>query len=282
MDHAYIEENGLVESYHRGLLDPEEEARFEEHFAGCPQCVEQLELARGFQRGLKAMAAEDLETAQRTRAAVAIGLFAWLARRGRAAQWGLALAALLVAAALPALWMTGGARQQAAERRALQARVASEEQSRRELAGRLAASEARLAQAKPAVPTMPTTPPRGLAAPLTNTPVFLLSLLRGDEGKPAAIDLSRTGDALALAVDVGAGAGAGFPSYRATILRGLRGDDTVFRQAGLKPNALEALMITFPASFFAPGDYRLKIEGIGADGAASAVGEYGFRVSGKP
>src|SRR5579872_3486150 len=128
MDHAYIEENGLVESYHRGLLDPEEEARFEEHFAECPQCVEQLELARGFQRGLKAMAAEDLETAQ---AAVAVGLFAWLARRGRTAQWGLALAALLVAAALPVFWMTGAARQQRAESRA---RLAAEEASRRELA----------------------------------------------------------------------------------------------------------------------------------------------------
>ncbi len=280
MDHAYIEENGLVESYHRGLLDPEEEARFEEHFAGCPQCVEQLELARGFQRGLKTMAAEDLETAQRTRAAVAIGLFAWLARRGRATQWGLALATLLVAAALPMIWMSGGARQQDAERRALQARVAAGEQSRRELAGRLAASEARLAQATtPTAPKPSPAPPRGLAAPLTNTPVFLLSLLRGDEGKPAAIDLARTGDALALAVDVGAGPGAGFSSYRATIRRG---GDTVFRQAGLKPNALEALMITFPASFFTPGDYRLKIEGIAADGTASAVGEYGFQVLGKP
>ncbi len=282
MDHAYIEENGLVESYHRGLLDPEEEARFEEHFAGCPQCVEQLELARGFQRGLKAMAAEDLERTAQMQTAVALGLFAWLARRGRAAQWGIALAALLLAAALPAFWIAAGTYRQDAERRALQARVAAGEQSRRELAGRLAASEARLAQA--AKPAAPTEPPRGLAAPLTNTPVFLLSLLRGDEAKPAAIDLAQTGDALALAVDVGAspGAGAGFSSYRATILRGPRGNDTVFRQAGLHPNALEALMITFPASFFTAGDYRLRIEGIGADGAASAVGEYGFKVSGKP
>jgi len=72
---------------------------------------------------------------------------------------------------------------------------------------------------------------------------------------------------------------AGFPSYRATIRRG---GDTVFRQGGLKPNALEALMITFPATFFTPGDYRLKIEGIAADGTASAVGEYGFQVLGKP
>jgi hypothetical protein len=157
----------------------------------------------------------------------------------------------------------------------LQARIAAQEQSRRELAGRLAASEARLAQA---AASKPPPAPRGLTAPLTNTPVFLLSLLRGDEGKPAAIDLARTGDALALAVDVVGGGGGGFASYRATILRG---SDAVFSQAGLKPNALEALMITFPASFFAPGDYRLRIEGIGAGGAASAVGEYGFRVLGR-
>ena len=45
MDHAYIESNGLVERYHRGLLPPDEEARFEEHFTGCPECTEQLELA---------------------------------------------------------------------------------------------------------------------------------------------------------------------------------------------------------------------------------------------
>ena len=59
MDHAYIEEHGLIERYHRGLLDPEEETRFEEHYFSCPQCMEQLELARGFQRGLQAATAED-------------------------------------------------------------------------------------------------------------------------------------------------------------------------------------------------------------------------------
>src|SRR5436305_2571678 len=103
MDHAYIVENSLIERYHRGLLDPEEEARFEEHFFGCPECTEQIELARSFGRGMKAMAAEDA-----ARGAVALGIFAWLARRGRLAQLGLAvsaLGALLVAAGLPALWL---------------------------------------------------------------------------------------------------------------------------------------------------------------------------------
>ena len=48
----------------------------EEHFVACPECTEQLELARGFQRGLKSMVAEDAVIA---RTAVQLGLFAWLA-----------------------------------------------------------------------------------------------------------------------------------------------------------------------------------------------------------
>ncbi len=35
MDHAYVEERGLVALYRTGRLDPEEEQRFEEHFFGC-------------------------------------------------------------------------------------------------------------------------------------------------------------------------------------------------------------------------------------------------------
>src|SRR3954453_10617906 len=113
MDHTYIENSGLVERYHRGLLPPDEEAEFEEHFVECPQCTEQLELARGLQRGLKTMAAEDA-----ARALGGAGLFAWLARRGRLAQWGTALAALLIAAALPALWLLAGGRSEQREWRA--------------------------------------------------------------------------------------------------------------------------------------------------------------------
>lgn len=270
MDHAYIESNGLVELYHRGLLPPDEEARFEEHFVGCPECTEQLELARGFQRGLKAMAAEDT-----ARAVVGAGLFAWLARRGRLAQWGTALAVLALAALLPALWLLAGGREQ-------DARLETERRSRQELERRLDQSESRrsaerrdleakLAQAKPPEP------PRGLAGPLVNTPVFLLAAVRGNDAKPVTIDLSRTGDALALAVDLGEG--LRFDTYRATITR--TGGGKVFEKAGLKPNALEALMITFPATFFAPGDYRLRVEGVKPDGSSAEVGGYAFRIERK-
>jgi hypothetical protein len=278
MDHAYIESNGLVERYHRGLLPPDEEARFEEHFVDCPQCTEQLELARGFQRGLRTMAAEDA-----ARAVVEAGIFAWLARRGRLARWGTALSVLILAALLPALWLLAGGR---SERRQQEARLEAERHTRQELERRLTESESRrsaerrdleskLAQVKPPEP------PRGLAGPLVNTPVFLLTAVRSNDAQPVTIDPSRTGDALALAVDLGEG--LRFDTYRATIVSigGKTGGGKVFEKTGLKPNALEALMITFPSTFFAPGDYRLRVEGVKPDGSSAEVGGYGFRVAGK-
>jgi hypothetical protein len=276
MDHAYIESHGLVELYHQGALPPDEEARFEEHFVYCGECMEQLELARGLQRGIRAMAAEDA-----ARAVVAAGLFAWLARRGRLAQWGMALAALLLAAGLPALWLRAGGQ---TERRELSARLEAQRSAGSELERRLGESEARrrtaeLAAAKPPEPprSLPSSLVKPLIKPLVNTPVFLLSALRGDDAKPAVIDLSKAGDALALAVDVGAD--LRFATYRATITKADGGE--VFAQGGLKPNALEALMITFPSAFFAPGEYRLRVEGVEPDGSAAEVGGYPFRVVGK-
>jgi len=198
------------------------------------------------------------------------GLFAWLARRGRLAQWGLALAALLILG-LPALWFASEGRSLRQTAAALQQRWQSRDRDAADLQKRLAESDAqrrelesKLAQAKP-----PEISPGSLA-------VVLLTAVRGP-GEPAAtIDLSRTGDLVALAVDPGAD--ARFASYRVTLTRA---GTPVFRQAGLQPNALETLMITFPTTFFTPGEYRLRLEGVKADGSASEIGGYPFRVVGK-
>ena len=272
MDHAYVEEHGLIERYHRGLLEPEEETRFEEHYFSCPQCMEQLELARGFQRGLQAATAEDA-----ARAVVGAGLFAWLARRGRLAQLGLTLAVLL-AAALPALWLLGEnrglrqarqeqteqQRQTEAARRDAEARLAASERQRQEERRDL---EQRLAQAQR---------PSGPAAPEASRPlvptVLLLTTLRDEPGEPAATFPS--GSPVTLAVD--AGSDPGFASYRVTVTGA--GGRTLFRQDGLRPNALEVLMVTFPAGFFAPGDYRLTVEGLRSGGEAAGLGGSPFRV----
>ncbi|HKI03462.1 MAG TPA: anti-sigma factor [Thermoanaerobaculia bacterium] len=278
MDHTYIEESGLVERYHRGLLPPEEESAFEAHFVTCPECMEQLEMARGFQRGLKTLVAEEAVRA----AVVQAGLFAWLARRGRLAQWGLALAALLIAAGVPSLWLSA---QGQGERQAVTARIEAERKTAADLERRLADSEQsrtaerRELEAKLAEARRPSPPAPGvLDRPLANLPIVLLTAVRGEAGEPGAvIDLSRTGDLVALAVD--AGAGSGFGSYRVTITG--PGGGTVFRQAGLETNALETLMVTFPSSFFKPGDYRLLLEGIRPDGGAAEIGGYPFRVTGR-
>jgi hypothetical protein len=271
LNHETIEERGMIDLYHRGLLPPEDEERFEAHFVGCPQCMEQLEMARGFQRGLKAAGTGA------ALAAVQAGLFAWLARRRPLVQWGLSLAVLLLAAGLPALWLlsdgrrTAAAAQAEAERWRRQAASAGEKVAQSEK--RLAESERRRDEERRALESR-------LAQtlePLVNTPVFLLSTLRGDETAPV-IDLTRTGPALALAVDTGGD--PRFTSYRAA-LTGPRGE-RVFRRSDLRPNALEVLLVTFPASTFSPGEHRLRVEGLRADGRATELGSYRFRVTGKP
>ncbi|HEV7514739.1 MAG TPA: zf-HC2 domain-containing protein, partial [Thermoanaerobaculia bacterium] len=98
MDHPRIEEENIAELYAAGQLSSEEEARFEEHLIECRECRERVASAADLRGSFQAMAAED-----RTRAALGIGLIAWLARHERAARLGLA-ALLLLALVLPA-WL---------------------------------------------------------------------------------------------------------------------------------------------------------------------------------
>lgn len=253
MDHAYIEEHGLIDLYHRGQLPPEEEARFEEHFVGCAGCQERLEMARGFQRGLKTVVAEDVAKA---------GLLAWLVQR----RW-IALAALILAAVLPVLGYLAGSREAAPMNTEASWRQLYEKERRSAdgLRERLEQSERqRLAQAEetPAPPS-----------PLVNTPVFLLTAVRG-EGEPTAVG-SKSGW-FSLALD--AGDDPRFASYRVTITDA-RGTG-VFQQAGLKPNALEAVILTFPEGFFKPGEYQLTLEGAKTGGGVVELSGYSFRIVG--
>lgn len=104
IDHQTISERGYVDRYFRGDLPPDEEARFEQHFFACESCQAELEAARGLARGLRHGAADDLA---RVAAARRMGVFAWLARRGRGVQ-AAALAALLAAIVVPSALLLGG------------------------------------------------------------------------------------------------------------------------------------------------------------------------------
>jgi hypothetical protein len=286
MDHAYIAEHGLVDLYRRGLLDPEEEARFEEHFFGCPECTEEIELAGSFARGMKVLAAEA--AADAACGAVALGLLAWLSRRGRFAQTGLALAALLVVAttaAVPALWLRVRAERTAGLVAAYRQQLEHERQRTTDLGHRLAASETGRAGERRQLETRLEAAEKagraGKVAPwnevLFNTPVFLLRTFRDEPGSPAAvIDLAKTDGPVSIAVDVGAGDNPGFLSYSVRLTGD--GGRAVFEKGGLRPNALDALLLTFPPRFFSPGAYRLNVFGVASGGHESALGSHPFRV----
>lgn len=274
MDHATIAEQELVERYVRGLLPPEEEAAFEEHFLDCARCQDDLAMERGLGRGVRAVAAEDA-----ARALAASGLLAWLTRQGRLARMGAALAALALVL-LPALWLASRNRQLERTAEALRRDLAGEQEGsaarQRELdasegrhAAERAALEERIAQAE-------ARPTPGLAQAL-EIPVFLLATVRGGS-EPAEVPSSQAARPLALAVDVGAG--VAYSSYTLTV-RDAAGK-VLLRRAGLQPNALEVLMLTFPARFFSAGEYRVEVSGVEPGGAEQEVGRYALRVAAGP
>jgi hypothetical protein len=267
MDHTYIEERGLIDLYHRGQIPPEEEVEFEEHFVGCSDCQEKLALARGFQRGLKAVVAEDAARAIAQAGISAIGA-AWLRRRWRAA------ALLLLAAALPVLGFLAGSRKAGVAVASWKERWETERRSASKLERMLADSEHRREEERRALEekmAQATPPPqRETPSPLVNTPLILLTAVRG-EGEAPVVHTGK-GGYVSLAVD--AGADPRFQSYRVAIT-----GPRAFRQAGLEPNALEAILLTFPASYFPPGAYQLKLEGVLLGGKAVDLGVHPFRVA---
>lgn len=94
MSHAEAEAGDLALLYLQGRLPPDEVARFEEHYLGCPECVEELELLERFDRALKGAVTEDV---------VRLGWWARLRRRSPrpvavAAAASLAAGVLLVLA----------------------------------------------------------------------------------------------------------------------------------------------------------------------------------------
>jgi anti-sigma factor RsiW len=59
MDHAEAARKLAVEQYLLGELSGPEREEFEEHFFGCPECVEALEMGTGFMNNARAVFKED-------------------------------------------------------------------------------------------------------------------------------------------------------------------------------------------------------------------------------
>jgi hypothetical protein len=52
MDHRYIRDHQIVDQYLRNQLPEVEAASFEEHYFDCPECLDELEVAKSFGEGI--------------------------------------------------------------------------------------------------------------------------------------------------------------------------------------------------------------------------------------
>lgn len=97
LNHDIIDRDAIVDRYVRGDLEEHELLRFEEHFATCAQCMDQIELAEAFMRDY--------------RKAVQVGLIESAApvvkRKGYAPWIGLAIAAALLLILSPRFFPSG-------------------------------------------------------------------------------------------------------------------------------------------------------------------------------
>lgn len=276
MDHAYVEEHGLVESYLKDRLSESERSAFEAHYFDCETCIEQLETASDFREGMLQMAAEDTMRAS----GLLVGL-ALLSRRRRLA-WG---GALLLLLALPLgllIARNRGLERQLAEARETapapvdDPRIASLEAELRSLresgAGDRRELEEELANERQARAAAETTAEKTAGRPQVNVPVFMLASVRsGEEGREPVnrVSLPAAAESVLLTVEL---AMLDFPSYRA-VLQDERGRE-IWQAGGLRPDSRDALVLLLPSRMLPSGDYRLTIEG--ANGLA--VGDYPFRV----
>lgn len=288
MNHADVEEQGVVDLYLRNRLSEEEAVRFEQHYLSCPACLDQLEAAEGLERGLRRAATQDAAAAVRGAAVRQLAAVAWLARLGRSRQAALLVSGLLLLMLVPslALRQAGELREElqqtrsalAAEQAAGRSREAAEtgqlraalETSRRDLARERQERERAAAELEAALDAM--------NRPQVNLPLLFLERQRGGPGPSPDQELPglrlprQPGwTVLSLTVDP-----PHPPSYVVT-LRG-PGRREVWRGTGLRPDALDVLTLALPTGLLAPGDHVLTVEPAPAAGRAQPAVRFPFRV----
>jgi Putative zinc-finger len=282
MDHAYVEEHDLVESYLRDRLSESERAEFEAHYFACETCLAQLETASDFQEGMLQVAAEDTARAQ-------VGFLAGLALLSRGRR--IALAGFLLLLVALSLGLLVG-RNRSLERQLAEAqatrlppptstgteqRIASLEAQLRSLKQAGAVDRRRLEEELAKEHQARSAAESETAVPRVNVPIFTLAAVRSgeEEGREPVnrIPLSAETGPVLFTLEL---ATIDYPSYRAS-LRAKDGQE-IWQAHGLRPDSRDALVLLLPSSMLRPGSYQLAIEGAAGAGKGFTVATYPFRV----
>lgn len=237
MDHLTIEEQNVVERYLLGHLDTEEAMRFEQHYLDCPRCLEQLEIGQVLCQGLKQVAAEE---GARLAGAAAL---AWLQRRGRVLQWGLALV-LLGLIILPWALLTPRVTHLAGE----QDRLADE-----------------LSQA---------------LAPQVGTLTYSLSPERTTPGEEPSTRITLGAEpewvVLALPLPPSEVTSPAEASYRVRLLEAA--GETVWQSRPIRADASGRVTLSVHSSWLEASTYYAELDALTSDGEAQPVARFAFQV----
>jgi hypothetical protein len=294
MEHSYIKDHHIVDSYLSGKLSAEDRMRFEEHFVDCAECHDRLWTADNFRAGLRIVVAEEatrFHASLRVRQAGVLARVAWLIRRRRAPL----LAVVILLIALPIVLLTLEWR--SARRDLAQATHASSEwrrkyeegeQAARDLAKEMQTRERESSLQREQLAAQlefmrkasdsPFPPSRKAAEYQSEAPVFALSGVRG--GSP---DLSQPVNRIALALSakwmillLELEPDPDLRSYRCAV--STAGGRSIWTKNGLKPNSKNGFALSFNSNLFKPGNYLLTLEGLTAQDNRVPVATYAFHV----
>jgi len=301
MNHQYIEENNIADSYALGKLPASERARFEEHYIDCEECLDRLESAevfcRAVQHVMKGEAAPSI-------VALGAGLFGRMARIRPRWQTTLAVSLILLPVTLLVVIANQFVENRRLNRELTSVNTASSPRPARSPAS--AARESSIGEAgKTATPTVessptaaPSSPPassrpdltarvepiealRRLARPQVNVPIFALnSVRRAGSNLSASVNEIEVSSSLQWVIfSIELDEKPNHQIYRATIFT----DDgrRLWDDNSLRPNRYDAFVLIFPTTFFQPRDYSIVLEGNTPDGRSVPAANYSFRITRK-
>jgi hypothetical protein len=245
MMHPQIEDEEIIERYVRNQLPDEERKAFEEHFFGCDDCFEKLQVAERFVAGVRDAARRGTLSGE-----VEGRSPGWISSSWLVPAFGVSACAALLLAAFSG-WMYFSQMPKMRQRLDQSAvELRAQQQAR-------AALEQQIA---------------GSIQPEANLPLVMLQSTRDVQAPPNEVSVPPGAKHVVLWVEVPAG-----KSNRYRLQVDTADNRPVETLDNLQRNSYGALAVSLPVETLQPGDYRIRLS-TQEPSPASLLGEYRLRI----